>query len=183
MTLFAKLILFASSYSPLMVMWALMLWDDYSWVAAGLCIAAVGSLIFVVAVHSWARTVNQTRIEVASVESRDGEAMSYIVSYLLPFLGTGDEPAIELIAKFVVLAILGILYINSNMIYTNPVFNLLGFHLYAVDSEVGKRLMIVSRRDYIEPRGTVKVHMVGNFVGLEASQRERRRTTADRERS
>jgi hypothetical protein len=85
-------------------------------------------------------------IEVVQVRRRDGEAMSYIVTYLLPFLAVpfgNFEQAVSMGIFFLVLAVL---YVNSDMIHINPMLNLLGFHIYEIELKNGEIHSIITRR-------------------------------------
>ncbi len=57
---------------------------------------------------------------------RDGDVMSYIVTYLLPFLAVKLNDPTDLISIGIVFIVIGLLYVNSNMIHTNPVINIGG---------------------------------------------------------
>lgn len=181
----SRLILFASSYSPLMYLWAGLLWCNGSKTdleiatAVGMCIAATGSLIFVVAWFLRAKQIAPTQLKPASVENRDGEAMSYLVSYVIPFLGTEDAQFCDLLVKLVIFAILGLLYISSNMICINPVFILFGLHVYSVVSESGKRFMVISRREHMPASGTLRVRQITNVVAIEVNEDDDTGATVD----
>jgi hypothetical protein len=70
---------------------------------------------------------------VSNFSPHDADVMSYIASYLVPFvtfpLGGGKQIATLLIF----IAVLMIIYVRSNMIYINPVLNIFGYHLYEIE--------------------------------------------------
>jgi len=61
--------------------------------------------------------------------------MSNIASYLIRFVALtfgGWQQGVALLLFFIVL---GIVYVNSNMIQVNPMLNLFGYHLYEITVE------------------------------------------------
>lgn len=86
-TIPARLILFLSSYSPLFVIIAVRGWQDNWRLALALAIVAGLSVVVLFVFLRHAQTLAAGKIIVSSITSRDGDAMSYIVTYLLPFLG------------------------------------------------------------------------------------------------
>lgn len=123
----ARLLLFLSSYAPLFLIIALRGRRDNSYVATLLSALAITS---VVVLFAYVRTVERLaaqRLAVASVISRYGDAASYIVTYLLPFLPVKLSDLLDITSLGVVLLVIGLLYVNSNMIYTNPVLNIVGY--------------------------------------------------------
>ena len=78
---------------------------------------------------------------------------------------TNPRKAAALILLFVVLAVL---YVNSNMIYINPVLSLAGYHVFEIVDDSGKRsVLITDHRSYI-PRGTtLSVASLTNTIVVE----------------
>ena len=95
--------------------------------------------------------------------------MSYIVTYLIPFLDLDLKSGSDVGALLVLLAVIGILYVNSNLIYINPILNLVGFHVYEVSGEDGRPSALLTRRGYIPPGERLRVVSLGNYVLMEKS--------------
>lgn len=162
-----RLILFLSSYAPLFLIIAMRGWSPNRHLAQGL--AAV-SLVSVVVLFIFLRTAQKLaadRIKVDSVASRDGDAMSYIVTYLLPFLAVNLNDVTDVASLGVVLLVIAILYVNSNMIYTNPVLNIVGYHIFEVHDADGKTSALICKRAYIRTGSEIDVISVGDYVLLE----------------
>jgi hypothetical protein len=83
---------------------------------------------------------------VASVNRRDGEAMSYIVSYLLPFIALPSGTLADGISLGIFLLVLGVLYINSDMLHINPMLNLGGWHIYEITISNGETRTLIARQ-------------------------------------
>jgi hypothetical protein len=158
-----RVLLFLSSYFPLGLIFFVMLIGTkpilaWSFLSAG--ILGVLGLALYLAVT---RRLNPLSVEVLTVTRRDGEAMSYVVTYLLPFLGApfgSIEQGIGLAIFFVVLAVL---YINSDMIHINPTLNLVGFHVYEVELANGEVQSLIARR---RPRKGQRIATVAAGEGV-----------------
>lgn len=165
--LVTKLVLFVSSYAPLLVI----LWirDALGNPRQSVILAWV-ALVSVVALFLYlgmATRLASHSVLVRSANSRDSEAMSYIVSYLLPFLGLDSQDAADRISLLVFLVMLAVLYIGSNLIHMNPVLNLFGFRIIEIESESGKLTTLITRRGYIPPNTEIRLVSLTDTVGLE----------------
>ena len=102
------------------------------------------------------------------MQRRDGEAMSYIVTYIIPFLALPADDRDKGAALVVFFVTLAVIYVNSQMIHINPMLNLAGFHLYEVATEDGSDSYIISRRR-IRRGATVKVVSLTDDIYFEKS--------------
>jgi hypothetical protein len=146
-SLLVRVLLFLSSYFPLTLIFAvqLLLRNRPEWAAAALTLGTIGLLGISIYLRV-ARTLNPITIKVEIVRRRDGEAMSYIVSYLLPFLTMSSGSIGDAIGLVIFLIVLGILYINSDMIHINPMLNVAGWHVYEVEMAGGEIGTLISKR-------------------------------------
>jgi hypothetical protein len=92
--------------------------------------AIIGVLIF------WgiARRHNPAEMVVLTVQSRDADLAGYLVGYLLPFVGAVAVDWQDVLAFVLFFAFVGIIYVNSRMIYVNPLLAIAGYHLYEVQA-------------------------------------------------
>jgi hypothetical protein len=134
-----RLILFHSSYAPLFLIIAMRGWRESRYLAVGLAIVAVFSVVVLFIFLRTAQKLSADKVNVASVISRDGDAMSYIVTYLLPFLAVKLNDPTDVLSLGIVLFVIGLLYVNSNMIHTNPVLNVVGYHIFEIEDANGKQ--------------------------------------------
>lgn len=92
--------------------------------------------------------------------------MSYIASYVIPFLAVpfnGLEQALSLIIFFIVL---GVIYVNSNMIHINPMLNIIGYTLYDVTLESGSTHSLITRRHIVRGE-SLSVVKIGEDILME----------------
>lgn len=162
-----RLILFLSSYAPLFLILAVRSWVQNRYVSAGFAGVAIISMLVLAAFLRQARTLGADKVMIASVISRDGDAMSYIVTYLLPFLAVKLNEADDVISLAIVFLVIGVLYVNSNMIYTNPVLNIAGYHIFEVQDEEGKTTALICKRTYVRTGSELDVVSLGDYVLME----------------
>jgi hypothetical protein len=142
-------------------------WRDSRYLAIGLTVVAVVAVLVLFVFLRTARKLAADRIKVDSVASRDGDAMSYIVTYLLPFLAVKLNDVTDVGSLGMVLLVIAILYVNSNMIYTNPVLNIAGYHVFEIHDADGKTTALICKRTYIRTGSEIDVISLGDYVLLE----------------
>jgi len=145
-SLLTRFLLCLSSYFPLTVILAIQFFfKGWCYAAAGTLAAGTLGLIGMSAYLRLARRLNPMRVKVDSAARRDGEAMSYIASYLLPFIALPSEDTASTIGLFIFLGVLVVLYMNSDMMHINPMLNLMGRHVYEVTLAAGEQRILISR--------------------------------------
>ena len=138
-----RVILFVSSYWPLFfILGGLFFFSkawSHGWVISVICalLCFVGPLGFWCYLR-YSRKRNQHKFTVLhDYQRRDNEVMSYIASYIVPLATFSLDPPMQIFVLITFLLLLLILYVNSNMIYINPMLNVAGYHLYEI--EVGNK--------------------------------------------
>jgi hypothetical protein len=168
-TVLTRFVLFLSSYAPLMLIFAIrdplkMRFSRYVFLT--LAIVSLGLLWLFL--RSGQRLAPHS-ITVQSAQVRDTEAMSYIVIYFLPFLQVSASNLGDAFSLLLVYAVVAVIYVNSNLIYINPVLNVVGYRLFEVASGSGKVSTLITRRDYVPSGEQLNVASLGNYVLLERS--------------
>jgi hypothetical protein len=67
----------------------------------------------------------------------------------------------------VVLFVIGLLYVNSNMIHTNPVLNIAGYHIFEIEDSKCKTTALICKRSYVRVGSELDAISVGDYVLLE----------------
>ncbi len=145
-TVLTRILLFLSSYFFLFIIFSLLWYEKHFWLSVAVAAASVLTLLALLGyIRSVSRTNQRKTGKVVSVERKDGEVMGYVASYLIPFVTFsidnehGQVSVPQVLALAVFLLVLLVIYVNSNMIYINPVLNIFGYHLYAIEIEHGGR--------------------------------------------
>lgn len=142
-----KIVLFFSSYLPLWLIFAVQLYAKDKWFGMWIIGGFVGFIFLVVFMYvRQVKTINPVLLKITGVKRRDGEAASYMVSYLLPFIALPSKNVGDIIGLGIFIFVLAVLYVNSDMIHINPVLNLMGWHIYEVEKENGRICTVISKQ-------------------------------------
>lgn len=88
-----------------------------------------------------------TEVSNVTATSRSEETLSYVVTYIIPFLTFEPSSPQDIVSIAILLLTLGSIYVNSSMLYINPTLSLLGYGVYRVDG-LGSTTpaMLISKR-------------------------------------
>ncbi|WP_263819470.1 hypothetical protein [Salinibacter sp.] len=162
-----RILLFLSSYAPLFGILAFKAHPDSMWLVYGLAAVAIVSPIgLLLYVTQWLPSKAEITITAKEVTPMDGEAVSYFVFYLFPFLDVSLNSFTKAAPMVILLIVMLIIYVNSNMMYVNPMLNLFGFHFFEVENENGKVYGLIARDHYIRPDTSFLIHPTKNYVAL-----------------
>lgn len=146
-SLLVRLILCLTSYLPLTVIFAVQYYFNKKYITAVLLLViGIVGLIITEMYLLTAKRLNPRSMSIQSMNKRDGEVMSYIVSYLLPFIALPSGSLADKISLGIFLIVLIVLYINSDMLHINPILSLTGWHVYDVSLTNGENYILLSRR-------------------------------------
>ena len=95
--------------------------------------------------------------------------MSYIVTYLLPFLAVKMNDKMDVASLGLFLSVVGVLYVNSNLIHTNPILSIMGYHLFEIEDSDRKTLTLICKRAYVRTSSELNAVSVGDYVLMEKS--------------
>ncbi len=148
LSLFSRFVLFASSYSPLTLAFGVLYLRSAKTSPAaailfGIAAASIGLLWWILRV---VRKMHREPLAVERSSRKDTDTLSYLATYLIPFALAPPKDPYEFAALIIFVVVLAYLYVNSNMIYINPVLSAFGYHLYEVTPGGSKRTVIVLSR-------------------------------------
>lgn len=161
-----RLLLFLSSYFPLSLIFFFILLNAHPYAASGILLSGTIGLVWMLVYLRAAQRLGALQVKIAGFQRRDAEAMAYIVTYILPFLAIPSSGWKDGVALTIFFIVLGILYVNSNMIHINPMLNLFGYHLYEITAEDGGVHSLLARRT-IRHRETITVVKLDDEILLE----------------
>lgn len=162
-----KTLLFLSSYAPLFVILYLRGTFKNPAVSIGLLVLAILVTAALLAFLRQAKRFDAHRVVIDEASGKSSEAMSYIVTYLIPFVGVGAAGIRELVSLGIVFIVLGILYVHSNLIHMNPTLSLLGYHVFEIQPHGSIRKVLISRRGFLRPGTEAMVVRLSETVLLE----------------
>lgn len=108
---------------------------------------------------------NGYRVKVVELQNRNSEAISYISTYIVPFLFQRYSDFYELISICFLLLIIYQLYINSTLLLVNPLLGV-KYALYELKfddkSGVSKSGMVITKNKYLEESNSIKIYPIGH---------------------
>jgi hypothetical protein len=167
-----RITLFLSSFSPL---FALMAFANRGipvalWLLIGACVLGIGGLVAVMVVLS---SQTGAAITVSRVVPKDGEVLSYVAAYLVPFFGVDLSNSNDVVLFCGFLVVLCIVYINSNMIFVNPLLSIAGFHTFEVSDAKDNVFTVLTRQQDFADGVTITPAQVDRHLRVDAHwQRE-----------
>jgi hypothetical protein len=174
LTLFSKLILFLTSYIPLGIICLIIDFEKFEFpffkhevctVLLAPLIILLLPLLYLLIHHYKTKPAGREKMNIIKVENMDSQLLSYIFTYIVPFLGFPSERRIY-VALFL-LFIIGVLYIRSEMIGINPILALFGYHIVKVEwkkdsweQEQSQTAMLITRLDYYKIKHSKNVNAI-----------------------
>lgn len=170
-----RLLLFISSYFPLAVILCVFLLDPKQpWLIAGHIPAVVilgagiaGLIILLLYIKLIAPAKVSFHEKITDLQRHDGEVMSYIASYVVPFVTFPLGGWQQVSALVIFLLLLLVIYVSSNMIYINPMLTILGYHLYEVRLENSETPHYLVSNKHIVRGKAIRVVKIGDEAFLE----------------
>lgn len=100
---------------------------------------------------------------VISIENVNFEHLTFLATYLLPFLTFNLTEDRNALIFFLILIIIGSIYVKTNMFYSNPTLALLGYHIYKISTSNRKNVIIISK-DKISQNDWIKVKILDDNI-------------------
>lgn len=165
----ARLVLFVSSYAPLLALFAVVGSFGRGWPSIVLGSVAFVSVVALVLVWRVAASTSGDWLHLASSRSRDADVMAYFVSYIVPFAAV-DASTRTKIALGVFAVILAALYLRSAVFYIHPLLLIAGVHVYEAATEADVPVIVLTRQRFLPQRTTLFAAVITPNVHLERAQ-------------
>lgn len=142
----ALLALFITSYIPLFVLiiirqvsgnWQYMHWGGLNLASFLVFVQKFGvsTLLFVISVLGYggfrilmnvieSRLANGRIVRIVNLKNNNSEALGYIATYILPFIGSNFNDWIDCVVFLLLIIWVYLIYIRSNMILVNPIISM-----------------------------------------------------------
>lgn len=150
--------LFLSSYTPVVIMIFLNDMKEFSlkqvgitfhkntvfWsILTGIFVASL--LMLVLWLVRMARNAQkQVKLyEIYDIKNNDGEVLSYFVTFVIPILSLKIDSAPSIVMNVMIIALVGIYFVQNNVLHFNPLLLLAGYHIYSDSADH----IIISRCD------------------------------------
>lgn len=151
----SKIFLFLSGFFPLFLILAIQNYEQYGLqVLIPIVVIVILTVLWLFLFLRLVKRTSPVQLAIANVERKDAEVISHLLTYIFPFLELKFEDLAHLLSLGVFFVVLMILNVNANLIHINPIFNLLGFHIFDIKSKKGTKYTLITWRHRLR-RGTV----------------------------
>lgn len=140
--------LFAVSYAPLSLIFAVRLAPDWYWTAPFVALAAWGVLDAWL-LSRWPRSGGSYVTKIDDVQDQSSAVSGYLATYLLPFLGNLPTRAGDVIAYVIYFSVAFTIFARSDLALINPTLYLLGWRVQRVET-TGKAYLLLTRESVNE---------------------------------
>lgn len=186
-----KILLFLSSYTPLFLILFLKAISQateiyqkteqiniFEYLTSNLILLSViGAIILVIVIpniilvhilNDIMSTTNSKQLRVHSVQKMNHIYMEYLISYIIPFFSFDFSNIFDVLALLLLLLTICVIYINSDLLYINIIFNIRGYNLYSVMDTSNNIIMTLSKKKQLKTGVLLSVRDVSesteNFV-------------------
>lgn len=105
---------------------------------------------------------NGELVKIVEVENKNSETISYISTYIVPFIFQDTNNLFDISSIFIVLVIIFFIYTKSNMIVINPILSII-HTLYQIEyNKKGKtkKGLLITKEEYLESEQEVKINLI-----------------------
>ncbi|UFH47361.1 hypothetical protein LNP27_04820 [Flavobacterium galactosidilyticum] len=105
---------------------------------------------------------NGELVKIVDVENKNNESISYISTYIVPFIFQDTNNFFEITSIFIILIIIFFIYTKSNMIVINPILNIT-HTLYQIDynkKNQTKKALLITKEEDLESGQEIKINLI-----------------------
>ena len=109
---------------------------------------------------------NGELVKISGIENKNSESISYISTYIVPFIFQDTNNIFDIASIFIVLIIIFFIYTKSNMIVINPILTIT-HTLYQIDfSKKGqnKKGLLITQNENIEIDQEIKINLITKSI-------------------
>jgi hypothetical protein len=170
LTITSRLVLFVSSYAPLLALFAILDSFGRGWPSVVCAAVAAASVLALWLVWSLiGRSAGSWQV-LASSRNRDSDVMAFFVTYVVPFAAAQDANVRTRVALAVFAVVIAALYVRSAIFYVHPLLLLAGLHVFEATTEAGIPIIVITRQRYLHQHQTLWTTLFAPGVYLEKKQ-------------
>ncbi|MBN3519713.1 hypothetical protein JYB62_06830 [Algoriphagus lutimaris] len=179
MRLTIQILLFVISYVPLYFILFFQNLNDKLWtkanefigikealilnkVSLAFLILIIGSVSLYFILYKIVIKSSHEEIKVVRIQDNHAEHLSYLATYILPFIGLKFDTWQNILSTVALFYILGHIYIKTNLILTNPTLTLFGYHISKIENDKEKMKIIIHKQALKKGQTEKVVHLTSN---------------------
>ncbi len=167
-SILVRVVMLAAAYAPLAVLLSVL--DSFRsgwlrWALLGLAAAGLAGTVVFLALAVPRR--NATVERVFSAKPREGEALKFFASYVVPFFVTASAPATARWGLLIYLTMIALLYVQGDLYFSNPLLAALGYRIFELGRADQGFLLVISRSWHIAPGDVLSLVPLGGYIYVE----------------
>lgn len=83
--------------------------------------------------------------KIRAIKNLNYEHLTFLTTYIIPFIAFQLGDVRNTIIFIFLLVVIGAIYVKTNLFYSNPTLALLGYHIYQVETETEKDLILIAQ--------------------------------------
>jgi len=148
----AKIGLFIGAYFPLwLILLVKMIYEGSDLISIILMFLFV--LFSLSIVPSILNTIDKVgKVKIVKPQTKEEiskDYFTYILPYIVPLAQQNINGLEDFIVIFILLLVILFIYIKANLIYFNPIFLLLEYHVFKIQDENGNEYIIISKKNIL----------------------------------
>jgi len=170
-----RVIMLSAAYAPLLVLLAVL--DSFDlgslrWIPAGFAVVSIAGTAVFLLVAVPRRNATVERIHTA--KPREGEALKFFASYVVPFFVTATAAQPARWGLLIYLGMIALLYLQGDMYFSNPVLALLGYRIFELGRADRGFLLVLSRAWHLAPGQSIPLVPLGGYIYVQPPGSPRR---------
>ena len=167
-TVLAQFVMFLSSYAPLFGVFALLQSFGAQWTPVCIVLAIAGPILLAAILGLVLLSAPQD-LGVTTSATRDGDAVAYVATYLVPFAAIAATTLREQLALGFFVILIAVLYVRAGLFYVNPLLAVLGYRLFQVVTPGSATVVLIARRSFLPSDSVLHARRLSGYVYWEAS--------------
>ena len=160
-----RVMMLTSAYAPLLVLLAVLNSFGLPWLRwVFLSLAVVGIVVTVMFLKVAIPARNATVERIYTAKPREGEALKFFASYVVPFFVTATAQPAARWGLLIYLVMISALYLQGDMYFSNPVLASLGYRIFELTREDRGFLLVISRSWHLAPDESVSLVPLGGYI-------------------
>lgn len=105
---------------------------------------------------------NGELVKITEVENKNSESISYISTYIIPFIFQDTNDLFDIVSIFIVLTIIFVIYTKSNMVVINPILSIT-HTLYQIDytkKNRTKKALLITKESDLDTDQEIKMNLI-----------------------
>ncbi len=172
MKMWVKIGLFLSSYLPLFLILAIKNWFDSRMVLI-LIFVSMYSLVWIILINNSKKGTSES-YRVIKAKDKSQESLNYIIPYIISFIGFDLNKWQDWSALGILLLMLFMIYLNSELLYINPMLSFFHYRIYGVKvckpvigcEDTVSEILLISKKDKIKKNDNITVKDIDSNVML-----------------